>query len=144
MLKRDSENLSRREACPMYPIVFNKSRAQELLTIVGEGKDIPAPPGGWNCDQMLQVAGTLLFAAMSHGPAALDKYDAGSNTNGDVSTQTLADDLHMAIDFYSDLTMMVCGDTYDDRFEPELTAVVMRDGADRGFKIIRGGKHGDG
>jgi hypothetical protein len=36
--------------------------------------------------------------------------------------------------------MMVCGDTYDQRFEPELLAVVIRDGADRGFKIIKGGK----
>ena len=58
----------------MYPIVFNKARAQELLAIIGEGKDIPAPAGGWNCDQMLQVAGALLFAAMSHGP--VDKSQA--------------------------------------------------------------------
>jgi hypothetical protein len=126
----------------MYPIVFNKSRAQELLTILGEGKDIPAPAGGWSCDQMLQVAGALLFAAMSHGPAPVDKQIAAkkSSTNGDTPTQALSDDLHMAIDFYSDLTMMVCGETYDNRFEPELTAVVMRDGSERGFKVIRGGK----
>jgi hypothetical protein len=62
------------------------------------------------------------------------------STNGDTTTQTLSDDLHMAIDFYSDLTMMVCGGTYDGRFQPELLAVVMRDGADRGFKIVSGGK----
>jgi hypothetical protein len=125
----------------MYPIVFNKARAQQLLAIIGEGKDIPAPPGGWNCDQMLHVAGALLFAAMSHGP--VDKSQARQDQagdNGDMPTQSLADDLHMAIDFYSDLTMMVCGETYDRRFEPELTAMVMRDGAERGFKVIRGGK----
>jgi hypothetical protein len=91
---------------------------------------------------MLQVAGALLFAAMSHGPAAVDKNQAmkKSSTNGDTPTQSLSDDLHMAIDFYSDLTMMVCGETYDNRFESELAAVVMRDGTERGFKIIRGGK----
>jgi hypothetical protein len=126
----------------MYPIVFHKARAQELLTILGEGRDIPAPAGGWNCDQMLQVAGALLFAAMSHGPATVDKNPSADqpNSNGNTATQSLADDLHMAIDFYSDLTMMVCGDTYDGRFESELTAVVMRDGRERGFKVIRGGK----
>lgn len=125
----------------MYPIVFNKTRAQDLLTILGEGKDIPAPASGWNCDQMLQVAGALLFAAMSHGPA-IDKNQPTkkSSSNGDTPTQSLSDDLHMAIDFYSDLTMMVCGETYDNRFEPELTAVVMRDGTERGFKVISGGK----
>jgi hypothetical protein len=126
----------------MYPIVFHKARAQELLTILGEGRDIPAPSGGWNCDQMLQVAGALLFAAMSHGPASTDQNRSAnlSNSNGDTATQSLADDLHMAIDFYSDLTMMVCGETYDERFEPELTALVMREGGERGFKVIRGGK----
>jgi hypothetical protein len=124
----------------MYPIVFNKARAEELLSILGEGKAIPAPEGGWNCDQMLQVAGALLFAAMSHGPVDKGRGQDQSTTNGDTTTQSLSDDLHMAIDFYSDLTMMVCGETYDRRFEPNLTAVVMRDGTDRGFKIIRGGK----
>ena len=124
----------------MYPIVFNKARAQELLATIGEGRDISAPTGGWNCDQMLQVAGALLFAAMSHGPVEKNEARNPSTTNGDTPTQSLSDDLHMAIDFYSDLTMMVCGETYDRRFEPELTAVVMRDGTERGFKIIRGGK----
>jgi hypothetical protein len=124
----------------MYPIVFKKARAEELLAIIGEGKDIPAPPGGWNCDQMLQVAGALLFAAMSHGPVDKNQTNKPSSANGDTSTQSLSDDLHMAIDFYSDLTMMVCGETYDRRFEPELTAVVMRDGTERGFKVISGGK----
>jgi hypothetical protein len=126
----------------MYPIVFNKARAEQLVAALGEGKDIPVPAGGWNCDQMLQVAGALLFAAMSHGPPAIDKprFENALSPNGDTATQTLSDNLHMAIDFYSDLTMMVCGNTYDVRFEPELLAVVMRDGADRGFKIISGGK----
>ena len=124
----------------MYPIVFSKARADELLSIIGEGKDIPAPSGGWNCDQMLQVAGALFFAAMSHGPIEENQAKNQPATNGNEFTQSLSDDLHMAIDFYSDLTMMVCGQTYDRRFEPELTAVVMRDGTERGFKVIRGGK----
>jgi hypothetical protein len=124
----------------MYPIAFDKARAQELLAIIGEGNDIPAPAGGWSCDQMLQVAGALLFAAMSHGPVEKSPLKDQPATNGSTSTQSLSDDLHMAIDFYSDLTMMVCGETYDQRFEPELTAVVMRDGAERGFKVISGGK----
>jgi hypothetical protein len=126
----------------MYPILFNKSRAEQLVAQIGAGKDIAAPAGGWNCDAMLQLAGTLLFAAMSHGRPAMDseQFADVASANGDTTTQTLSDDLHMAIDFYSDLTMMVCGDTYDGRFQPELLAIVMRDGADRGFKIIRGGK----
>ena len=126
----------------MYPIVFDKSRAEQLVTTIGEGKDIPAPAGGWNSDQLLQVAGTLFFAAMSHGPPTIDKDRLGdlASENGNVTTRTLSDDLHMAIDFYSDLTMMVCGGTYDSRFEPELQAVVVQEGEDRGFKIIKGGK----
>ena len=68
--------------------------------------------------------------------ARLDKNQVTtqSTTDGDASTQTLSDDLHMAIDFYSDLTMMVCGETYDRRFEPDLTAVVMRDGTETGIQ----------
>jgi hypothetical protein len=125
----------------MYPIVFNKSRAEQLVTRIGEGHDIPAPVGGWNSDQLLQVAGALFFAAMSHGPPDIDKsIENRPSENGDSATRNLSDDLHMAIDFYSDLTMMVCGGTYDERFEPELRAVVIREGAERGFKIIRGGK----
>ena len=126
----------------MYPIVFNKARAEQVVATIGEGKAIPAPPGGWNSDQLLQVAGALFFAAMSHGPPKLDKerFNDLASANGDTATQSLSQDLHMAIDFYSDLTMMVCGETYDERFEPELLAVVMQAGADRGFKIIKGGK----
>jgi hypothetical protein len=126
----------------MYPIRFNKSRAEQLVGQIAAGRDIAAPAGGWSCDAMLQVAGTLIFAAMSHGRPALESEQIAemASDNGDTTTQTLSDDLHMAVDFYSDLTMMVCGDTYDERFQPELLAVVMRDGADRGFKILRGGK----
>ena len=126
----------------MYPIVFKKERAEELVARIGEGRDIPAPLGGWNSDELLQVAGALFFAAMSHGPPAIDKdrSDQLSHQNGDLATRSLADDLHMAIDFYSDLTMMVCGGAYDERFEPELRAVVVREGEERGFKILKGGK----
>jgi hypothetical protein len=125
----------------MYPIVFNKTRAEQLVARIGEGHDIPAPAGGWNGEALLQVAGALFFAAMSHGPPELDRsIEDRTSENGDSATRNLSDDLHMAIDFYCDLTMMVCVGTYDDRFEPELRAVVMREGAERGFKIIRGGK----
>ena len=125
----------------MYPIAFNKSRAEQLIARIGEGQDIPAPAGGWNSDQLLQVAGAFFFAAMSHGPPAIDKSaENRASGNGDTATRTLSDDLHVAIDFYSDLTMMVCGGTYDERFEPELQAVVVREGSERGFKIVRGGK----
>jgi hypothetical protein len=128
----------------MYPIVFDKRRAEDLVARIGEGKDIPAPAAGWNSDELLQVAGALFFAAMSHGPPAIDKdrTEHRSGGNGDVATRTLADDLHMAVDFYSDLTMMVCGGTYDHRFEPQLQAVVVREGDERGFKILKGGKAG--
>jgi len=124
----------------MYPIVFNKDRAEQLVSTIGQGKAIPAPPTGWNSDQLLQVAGALFFAAMSHGPPPKERLEDLPSENGDTSTQSLSEDLHMAIDFYSDLTMMVCGESYDERFEPELTAVVMRVGNDRGFKIVKGGK----
>ncbi|HJQ78740.1 MAG TPA: hypothetical protein VJ828_02235 [Lacipirellulaceae bacterium] len=125
----------------MYPIVFDKARAEQLVAQIGGGHDIPAPADGWNSDQLLQVAGALFFAAMSHGPPAIDpSIENRPSDNGDSATRNLSDDLHMAIDFYSDLTMMVCGGTYDDRFEPEMQAVVVREGMERGFKIIRGGK----
>ena len=128
----------------MYPIMFAKGRAEELVARIGEGKDIPAPAAGWSSDELLQVAGALFFAAMSHGPREIDKdqFSDLSSGNGDVATRTLADDLHMAVDFYSDLTMMVCGGTYDQRFEPRLQAVVVREGDERGFKILSGGKAG--
>jgi hypothetical protein len=141
MLERKSNKHTRAaERKSMYPIVFNKHRAEELVARIGEGKDIAAPAGGWNSDELLQVAGALFFAAMSHGPPAIDKERHLSSGNGDVATRSLADDLHMAIDFYSDLTMMVCGGSYDQRFEPELQAVVIREGEERGFKILKGGK----
>jgi hypothetical protein len=124
----------------MYPIVFDKARAEQLVATIGQGQAIPAPATGWNSDQLLQAAGALFFAAMSHGPPPKDRLEDLPSDNGDTTTQSLSQDLHMAVDFYSDLTMMVCGGTYDERFEPHLQAVVIRDGAERGFKIIKGGK----
>ena len=49
-----------------------KARAEQLVAMIGSGKDIAAPAGGWNCEAMLQLAGTLLFAAMSQGRPAMD------------------------------------------------------------------------
>jgi hypothetical protein len=126
----------------MYPISFSKTRAEQLISAIGEGGHIPAPTNGWNRDEMLQVAGGLFFAAMSHGPPAIDKEQPSNSPseNGNTAKQSLNHNLHMAIDFYSDLTMMVCGGNYDERFEAELQAVVMQDGNDRAFKIIEGAR----
>jgi hypothetical protein len=126
----------------MYPIRFSKPRAEELISAIGQGRPLPAPAAGWDCDEMLQAAGGLFFAALSHGPRTTDQNPNANvpSENGDTATHALNHDLHMAIDFYSDLTMMVCGGSYDERFELELRAVVLQDGTERAFKIIDGAK----
>jgi hypothetical protein len=91
-------------------IKFDKDRAQHYLDCLAQGKDIKAPAGGWTGNDMLALAGACHFGAMSQGPQSFWFFI----------------DLGAAIEFYSQLTMLVQDEEYDNSFRPEAFALVSK------------------
>jgi hypothetical protein len=78
---------------------------------------------------MLALAGACYFAAMSRGPltvppAAWEKLPPQYR---EATEETLFRDLHLAIDYYAQLTMAVKDGKFDDEFEPHVEAVIWED-----------------
>jgi hypothetical protein len=109
----------------MFFVDFKKERALEILSAIKRGAAIPAPPSGdWNRHEMLQVAGAMYFAAWSHGPVNSDLARIGKlpTERSEAPEDTVAQDVHDAIEFCGQLTLMIEDGEYDRQFEPRLQA----------------------
>lgn len=113
----------------MYPVMFEKARAEAILAAIENGEPIPAADHGWTIYELMQVAGACYFAAMSHGPPTADLERLGQLPleHREATEETLYQDIHDAIEFNSHLTMQVQDGGYDEHFEPLTTAIVRRD-----------------
>jgi hypothetical protein len=119
-----------------YPINFDKATAERFLQALRSGQAIEPPGGRWTIHALLALAGACHFAASTHGPLAFTGH-AGAwerlpHEYKEARMGTLFEDLRLAIEFYSHLTMLVQVGEYDDRFAPHVEATVCRsDGEDR-------------
>ena len=117
----------------MYPIHFRKERAEYLLDCLATGKPIvPSQSLGWTIDDMMALAGACHFAAMSHGPCVskAKRIDITKlpKEYQEATEMTFVSDLRAAVEFYSQLTMLVKDGEYDSHFEPYMVAVVTQTG----------------
>ena len=124
----------------MIGIAFDKSRTTHFLDCLATGKPIDPQSEGWNGHDLLALAGACLFARMSHGP---DTHAAGTMATlhaerREAIEDTLLSDLHVAIEFYSHLTMLVNDGEYDNQFAPNVQAVVSSDGDEKIVNIVDG------
>jgi hypothetical protein len=118
-------------------IEFDKEKAQRRLDAIARGQPLQPGPTGWTVHEMLEAAGALFFAALSHGPAlrnGVDRPDAPKE-HLEMDENLLFRDLHAALEFYGQLTMFVQDDRYDEQFEPRMRAVVAADG-DGGESVV--------
>jgi hypothetical protein len=109
----------------MFFVDFKKERAEEIVSAIKRGAAIPAPAGGdWNRYELLQVAGAMYFAIWSHGPVNSDLARIGKlpREHRDDPGETLAQDVHDAIEFCGQLTLMIEDGEYDAQFESRLQA----------------------
>jgi hypothetical protein len=114
----------------MIAIRFEKTRAEHYLDSLQNGLAIQPPDGpGWTVHEMLALAGACYFAAMSHGPPLQKNTDSLHHEHREMVEEEFYGDLHAAIEFNSQLSMMVKDGDYDAQCGPVCTALVEnRDG----------------
>lgn len=106
-------------------INFDKAKAERFLEGLIKGKAIN---GVQTVDDILALAGACFFMAMSQGPAlhqAVDWSKVGSVDHADQNEDTFIFDIHNAIEYYAQLTLLVADGEYDENFDPQHRAIVM-------------------
>jgi hypothetical protein len=119
------------EGTPMIAIHFDKGYAQAVLNALQAGEPIP-PPGaaGWTGRALLTLAGVLYATVYSRGPHAHQLTGVDEPTarvmlgEHGADEDTFDRDIHDGIEFISHLTLQVLDGKYDERFGPEIEAVV--------------------
>ena len=122
----------------MFPVNFNKERAEYYLRCLDEGRAIePEQAEGWSVDEMIGLAGACFFGLLSHGPllrkAAADiqgkKLEPSETAeHKEADDQLVFNDLHGAIEFVGHLTMLVHDQEYDNNFEELVRYGVTQEG----------------
>jgi hypothetical protein len=112
----------------MIGVQFDKARAEYFLDCIRRGKPIARPPGaqGWTCYDMMALAGAMYSATMSHGPGLYQDVDWPKMpfARREATEDDFMADLHGAIDWYAQATMLVADAEYDERFEPQHRAIL--------------------
>jgi hypothetical protein len=106
-------------------INFDKEKAERFLEGLTKGNTIT---GVQTVDDILALAGACFFMAMSQGPAlqqAVDWSKIGSESLGEQNEDTFIQDIHNAIEYYAQLTLLVADGEYDESFDPQHRAIVM-------------------
>jgi len=121
-------------------INFDKKKAERYIQALTDGKPIDAAR---NVDDILALAGACFFAAMSQAPAlqkAVDwsELDRQPPEEDDEEEDTFFADLHAAIEYYGQLTMLVASGEYDASFDPKCRAIVTIENGEKTVHPIEG------
>jgi hypothetical protein len=114
-------------------INFDKAKAERFLEGLTQGKSLS---GVQTVDDILALAGACFFIAMSQGPAlqqAVDWSKIGNVDHSDQAEDTFIQDIHNAIEYYAQLTLLVADGEYDENFDAQHRAIVM---LDKGNKTV--------
>jgi hypothetical protein len=105
-------------------IRFDKAKAERLIDSLTNGKAIDATR---DVDDVLALAGACFFMAMSQAPALLKavNWERLGRKPNENEEDTFFADLHAAIEYYGQLTMLVAAGQYDEEFEGKHEAIVM-------------------
>jgi hypothetical protein len=127
-----------------YPIIFTKSQVERWLEDIESDRPLAPPEEGWNIANRLALAAALYYSTWTHGPesnwANPQAFKVLPREHREASEETFLKDLESAFGFYRYLTTLVAYETYDDKFEPVVTAGVYMDGDKRGVKFLSGHK----
>ncbi len=107
-------------------INFDKAKAQHYIECLRTGKPIA---GAQSPDDHLALAGACFFMAMSEGSQlqqAVDWSKLAPRFQQDTD-ENFIPDIHNAIEYYAQLTLLVVGEEYDDTFDPTHHAIVVMD-----------------
>ncbi len=126
-------------------INFDKAKAERLLARLTQGKPID---GIQSVDDILALGGACLFLAMGQGPAiekAVDwsRVPPEQQPDSEEQEDTFVEDLHAAIEYYAQLTLLVANGDYDDYFDPRHKAIVMIEGGEKTVVPVEGMRNED-
>ena len=138
----------------MFPLNFKKNRAEyylNCLNALGGESIAPEDAKGWTVNDMIGLAGACFFCLSSHGPLlkrAMAEMQGKTLSpeelhpeHKEAIDEMIFNDIHAAIEFIGNLTMLVCDEEYDEEFEEFVQCGVTQEGetskqvtAIRGFK----------
>lgn len=130
----------------MFPLNFEKSRAERFLQCLATGEPIGKVH---TIDEMVGLAGACFFALMSHGPIirkmaaemqGKELETPQTQEHAEADDEMIFSDLHAAIEFSGHLTMMVKDGLYDDRCEELVRCFVSQDGDQKQLHQFEGFK----
>jgi hypothetical protein len=104
-------------------IRFDKAKAERILDALATGKPIE---GVRSVDEVLALAGACFFTALSRSEALETRPEPGEEGEepAEGTEACFVADLHAAIEYYGQLTMLVAAGDYDQSFEPRHRAIV--------------------
>lgn len=108
-------------------INFDKAKTAHLLECLTQRKPIDAIQG---VDDVLALAGACFLMAMSQGPElqkAVDWSKVAPEQAESEGEDNFIPDIHAAIEYYAQLSLLVAEDEYDEYFDPQHKAIVMID-----------------
>jgi len=112
-------------------VKFNKARAQYLLQCLASGAPIEPETRAWTGNDMLALAGACFFGALSQGPASFWGRDIPEHLHAEyreAEEETFVNDLHAAVEFYGQLTLLVQDKTFDAGYESNVLSLVTQEG----------------
>ena len=124
----------------MIGVEFRKDRAKSILDALQTGQPIaPKDSRGWHHHEMVQTAGALFFALLTHGPM---QYMGNGMPNLHSEQQETVEmdlfaDLHCAIEFIAQLSQMVCDEEYDGNFDPQLNFAIRQNPDDEKRALLQ-------
>lgn len=117
----------------MFPINFDKAKTERFLNCLRTGSPVA---GVQTVDDFAALAGACFFAIMSHGPimrkvmaeAEGREYEEPAHPeHREAQEEEIYKDIHAAIEYYGQMTMLVADGQYDQHFEPQHKAAVSVD-----------------
>ncbi|MCH7540679.1 MAG: hypothetical protein IH999_09840 [Proteobacteria bacterium] len=129
-------------------VKFEKPRAQYYLDCLANGQAIAPIEDGWTGNDMLALAGACFFGALSQGPASFWLKEVPEDKHPEykeADDESFDNDLHAAIAFYAQLTMLVAHREFDDSYAPNVMVLVTQEGdVKRTLQTVKGVKgHSD-
>ena len=99
---------------------FSKEQHESFLECIRGRRDFKVPEAGWSGRDMLALAGALRFAALSLGPQSWYlKEQEEEIEHRELQSETLEQDIDLAINWHSVVAQKVTNEEYDDLFEAE-------------------------
>ena len=130
----------------MFPVNFEKERAERFLRCLAEGEPIGIVQ---TIDEMLALAGACFFVMSTHGPLlrttalkmAGESYKPPTTfEHQEAETETVFGSIHGGIEWAAQLTGLVCDGEYDAHFEPKVQSLAMMETGNCQVKVVTGGK----